>query len=147
MGGANDWEEVVVFGEVKEEWFREFLELAHGIPSYSTFWRFFRFLEAEQFESRFVGWIAAVCQLSAGEVVAIDSKQCRRSHDRTIGQDAICLVSAWAIANGITLGQVKTDAKSNEITTIPLLSDMLDLRAASSPSMPWAARRMWQNGL
>lgn len=128
VGGANDWEEVVVFGEAKEEWFREFLELTHGIPSYSTFWRFYRFLDAEQFESCFARWMAAVCQLSEGEVVAIDGKQCRRSHDRTIGQDAICLVSAWASANGITLGQVKTDAKSNEITTIPLLLEMLDLQ-------------------
>lgn len=128
VGGANDWDEVVIFGEAKAEWFGEFLELPHGIPSYSTFWRFFRFLDAEQFESCFARWIGGVCELSAGEIVAIDGKQCRRSHDRTIGQDAICLVSAWASANGVTLGQVKTEAESNEISAIPVLLGMLDLQ-------------------
>lgn len=74
VGGANDWEEVVAFGEAKEEWFATFLELPHGIPSYSTFWRLFRHLNGEQFERCFAQWIRAVCQLSTGEVVPIDGK-------------------------------------------------------------------------
>ncbi len=127
VGGANDWEEVVTFGQAKAEWLGEFLALPHGIPSYATFWRLFRHLDGEQFERCFAGWMGAVCDLSQGEVVAIDGKQCRRSHDRTIGQDAICLVSAWASENGITLGQVKTETKSNEISALPVLLEMLDL--------------------
>ncbi len=128
VGGANDWEEVVVFGEAKASWFAEFLELPHGIPSYSTFWRLFRHLDAEQFERCFAQWTGALCELSEGEVVAIDGKQCRRSHDRRADKEAICLVSAWASANGLTLGQVKTDAKSNEIRALPALLELLDLQ-------------------
>ncbi len=128
VGGANDWEEVAAFGQAKEAWFGQFLALPAGIPAACTFWRLFRHLDAEQFERCFAGWIGAVCDLSAGEGVAIDGKQCRRSHDRMIGQDAICLVSAWASENGVTLGQVQTDAESNEITAIPVLLEMLDLQ-------------------
>ena len=125
--GANSWPQVETFGQAKESWLRKFLPLTGGIPAHDTCWRIFRHLDAEQFESCFASWISAVSEISAGEIIAIDGKQCRRSHDREIGQDAITLVSAWATANRLTLGQVKTDTKSNEITAIPRLLEMLDL--------------------
>lgn len=125
--GANSWPQVETFGEAKEGWLKQFLELPYGIPAHDTYWRVFRHLDAEAFETCFARWMAAVSEISEGEIIAIDGKQCRRSHDKEIGQGAITLVSAWAAANRLTLGQVKTGSKSNEITAIPLLLEMLDL--------------------
>ena len=85
-------------------------------------------LDAEQFQSCFMGWTREVAQLVQGEVVAIDGKTLRRSHDRSQGRRAIHLVSAWASANTMTLGQVKVGDKSNEITAIPRLLELLALR-------------------
>ena len=84
-------------------------------------------LDPEQFQDCFIVWTQAMAQLLPGEVVAIDGKTVRRSHDRTLGKQAIHLVSAWASANTMTLGQVKTGEKSNEITAIPQLLQMLEL--------------------
>ena len=82
-------------------------------------------------------WTKPIAQLAEGEVGAIDGKTVRRSHDRNSGKQAIHLVSAWASANRVTLGQVKTEEKSNEITAIPRLLQLLDLHDASSPLTPW----------
>ena len=105
-----------------------FLELPHGIPSHDTFGDVFSRLDPEQFQQCFMAWTQAVSDLIPGEVVAIDGKTVRRSHDRNVGQRAIHLVSAWASANTLTLGQVKTAEKSNEITAIPQLLPMLELK-------------------
>jgi len=125
--GAEGWPEVASFGRAKRSWFEGFLELPHGIPSATTFWRIFRHLDAKQFERCFAGWIASVCDVTSGQVVAIDGKLCRRSHDREAGKQAIDLVSAWATENGVSLGQVKVDEKSNEIVAIPELLQMLEI--------------------
>jgi predicted transposase YbfD/YdcC len=125
--GAEGWPEVASFGRAKYTWFKGFLELPNGIPSSTTFWRIFRHLDAKQFERCFASWIASVCDVSSGQVVAIDGKLCRRSHDRGSGQQAIDLVSAWATADGVSLGQVKVDEKSNEIVAIPELLQMLEI--------------------
>ena len=126
--GADSWVHIELFGKSKEEWFRTFLELPHGIPSHDTFGDVFSRLDPEQFQQRFMAWTQAVSDLIPGEVVAIDGKTVRRSHDRNAGQRAIHLVSAWASANTLTLGQVKTAEKSNEITAIPQLLRMLELK-------------------
>ena len=105
-----------------------FLELPHGIPSHDTFGDVFSRLDPEQFQQCFMAWTQAVADLVPGEVVAIDGKTVRRSHDRNSGKRAIHLVSAWASANTLTLSQVKTEAKSNEITAIPQLLQMLELK-------------------
>lgn len=126
--GADSWVHIEMFGRSKEEWFRTFLELPGGIPSHDTFGAVFSRLDAEQFQSCFMDWTREVAQLAQGEVVAIDGKTVRRSHDRSQGRQAIHLVSAWASANAMTLGQVKTEAKSNEITAIPRLLEQLALR-------------------
>jgi predicted transposase YbfD/YdcC len=125
--GADNWEDVELFGNAKYEWLEGFLELPHGIPSHDTFRRVFALLDAEQFQACFVDWIQAVGQLTKGQVVAVDGKTLRRSHDRRNGKGAIQMVSAWASENGLVLGQTKVDDKSNEITAIPQLLDRLEV--------------------
>ena len=124
---ADDWVAVEQFGTAKQDWFASFLELPSGIPTHDTFWRVFRHLDAEQFQACFMAWIASVQELTAGEVIAVDGKQLRRSHDAPAGKAAIHMVSAWATTNNLVLGQRKVDDKSNEITAIPDLLDKLDL--------------------
>jgi len=125
--GADTWTDVELFGKAKEKWFRGFLELPHGIPSHDTFGRVFALLDPEQFQQCFRKWVEAVAERTQGQVVALDGKQLRRSHDKTLGKKAIYVVSAWASENGLVLGQRKVDDKSNEITAIPLLLDMLEI--------------------
>lgn len=136
--GAESWVEVEQFGNAKVEWFRGFLALPNGIPSHDTFGRVFARLDPEQFQACFIAWVRDVVAATAGpvtdgtdgqvQVVAVDGKTLRRSHDRTAGTAAIHMVSAWASANRLVLGQVKVDAKSDEITAIPALLDLLVLR-------------------
>jgi len=125
--GAEGWVEVETFGKSKEDWLRSFLELPNGIPSHDTFGRAFEVLDAEAFQNGFSRWVENVFHVTKGQVVAIDGKTARRSHDKTIGKDVIHMVSAWASTNGIVLGQRKVDAKSNEITAIPELLRLLDI--------------------
>jgi predicted transposase YbfD/YdcC len=125
--GADNWEEVELFGQSKEAWFRTFLELPNGIPSHDTFWRVFARLDPEQFQQSFVSWIASVSQVTKGQVIAIDGKTLRRSHDRALGRGAIDMVSAWAAQDHLVLGQVKVNEKSNEITAIPELLRILEV--------------------
>jgi predicted transposase YbfD/YdcC len=126
--GADGWVEVAEFGETKKEWFSQFLKLPGGIPSHDTFGRVFAALDAVEFQRCFLEWVQAVHVLTAGQVIAIDGKTLRRSHDRRRGKAALHMVSAWASANRLVLGQVATDAKSNEITAIPELLRLLDLK-------------------
>ncbi len=125
--GADDWVAIEAFGKAKLKWLKGFLELPNGIPSHDTFGRVFARLNPEQFEGCFLKWIAAVSDLTSGQVIAIDGKAVRRSYDTGIGKDAISLVSAWATANELVLGQVKVDDKSNEITAIPALLEALEI--------------------
>jgi len=125
--GADSWVDVGLFGESKRQWLAGFLDLSNGIPSHDTFGRVFAQLDAEQFQRAFVNWVKAVCKRLEGQVVAIDGKTVRRSHNRTVGKDAIHMVSAWATESQLVMGQTKVDDKSNEITAIPALIDLLEL--------------------
>jgi predicted transposase YbfD/YdcC len=125
--GANDWVAVATFGEAKEDWLRTFLELPHGIPSHDTFTDVFTKLSPEQFQQCFMSWVSSLVTLFPGEVVAIDGKTLRHSYDAQDSRASIHMVSAWASQNSLVLGQLKTDAKSNEITAIPQLLDALEL--------------------
>jgi predicted transposase YbfD/YdcC len=127
IAGAESWVDVADFGEARRDWLSTFLELPGGIPSHDTFGRFFAALDAEAFQTAFIRWVEGVFRISKGQVIAIDGKTLRRSHNRSIGKDAIHMVNAWATRNGIALGQWKTDAKSNEITAIPLLLRQLNV--------------------
>lgn len=126
--GANNWVEVELFGRRRQDWLRQFLELRHGVPSHDTFGRVFARLSAEAFQQQFAEWMQAVFERSHGEVIAIDGKRLRRSYDKASNKAAIHMVSAWAQANRVVLGQVKTDSKSNEITAIPNLLKLLDIQ-------------------
>jgi len=125
--GADGWVEVEAFGKTKKKWLKRFLALPNGIPSHDTFGRVFAALDAAEFQRCFLEWVQAVQGLTAGQVVAIDGKTLRRSHNHRQGKAALHLVSAWATANRLVLGQVATAAKSNEITAIPELLRLLDL--------------------
>ena len=125
--GADDWVEVAAFGRGKETWLRQFIALPKGIPSHDTFWRVFRALDPLQFELCFVSWVQSLMHLTDGEVVAVDGKTLRRSYEATSHKAVIHMVSAWATANHLVLGQRKVDAKSNEITAIPELLRILEL--------------------
>jgi predicted transposase YbfD/YdcC len=127
IGGADTWVEVAKFGTSKQSWFETFLDLANGIPSHDTFGRVFRRLDPQQWQDCFLSWVQAVSQVTEGEIVPIDGKTLRRSHDKALGKKAIHMVSAWASDQRLVLGQVKVDEKSNEITAIPALLEMLAL--------------------
>jgi predicted transposase YbfD/YdcC len=129
ISGANGWKDVAHFGKLKVAWLRETLclELPHGVPSPDTFRRVFAVLDAEHFQTCFVNWIQAVEKVTRGQIVAIDGKTLRRSHDRSLGKEALHMVSAWASGNGVVLGQLKVDDKSNEIPAVPELLEMLEI--------------------
>jgi len=128
--GGEDFVEIEAFGRAKEEFFRRFLELPYGIPSHDTFRRVFQAVCPLALQQCLIHWLMGWRQTATaeGEVVAIDGKTLRRTFDRGRNLGALHLVSAWATANGITLGQVAVDAKSNEITAIPQLLTLLDLQ-------------------
>jgi predicted transposase YbfD/YdcC len=117
-----------LFGETKYEWLKQFLELPNGIPSHDTFGRVFSIISPVEFQRSFLNWVQVISKSIEKEVVAIDGKTSRRSYDKSKGKDAIHMVSAWATANRVVLGQVKTEDKSNEITAIPELLDVLALK-------------------
>jgi hypothetical protein len=125
--GAEDWDDIVLICEGKIEWLRKFLILENGIPSGDTFKRVFARITPQQFEDSFVSWTQSVAEICKGEIIAIDGKRLRRSHDNANGKNAIHMVSAWAHDAGLVLGQVKVDDKLNEITAIPKLLDVLDI--------------------
>lgn len=127
IGGADGWTEIAEFGEAKRAWFETFLELPNGIPSHDTFGRVFAQLKPEEFEGCFLSWVQGVSVVTRGQVIALDGKQLRRSHARRLGKAAIHMVSAWATANRLVLGQQAVDEKSNEITAIPALLRVLDV--------------------
>ena len=125
--GVTEWKHIELFGRAKLKWFKTWLELASGIPSHDTFGRVFALLDPDAFEECLGTWVNSVVDMTGGEIISLDGKTARRSHDRRNGKAPIHVVSAWAYRNGIVLGQVKTDEKSNEITAIPDLLDKLDI--------------------
>ena len=125
--GAENFTHMAQFGKAKEAWLRTFLTLTHGIPSHDTFRRVFMLLSPEKFSAVFLSWTQSLRQAVGAEVVALDGKTVRRSFDAAKSQSAIHLVSAWASANRLVLGQIKVDDKSNEITAVPELLRALEL--------------------
>jgi predicted transposase YbfD/YdcC len=125
--GADGWSDVELFGKNKKAWLKTFLQLPKGIPSHDTFGRVFAKIKPEEFQKRFIEWVQAVETLTTGQVIAVDGKKLRRSHDQATGKAAIYMVSAWATENQLVLGQTKVAEKSNEITAIPELLRLLDI--------------------
>lgn len=129
--GMDDWEAIEEWGQERLDWLRKFVDLENGIPSHDTISRVFAALDSTQFQACFLRWMGTLCPSLAGEIVAIDGKTVRGSHDRRRGRRAIHMVSAFVCGHGITLGQWKTEEKSNEITAIPELIEVLDLKGAT----------------
>lgn len=126
--GCETWEDIETYGKIKEKWLKGFLSLPNGIPSHDTIRRLFIRLNPQQLQECFLSWVEAVREQTKGEVISIDGKTARRSHDRLNGKPALHMVSAWASENRMVLGQVKTDEESNEITAIPELLKLLELK-------------------
>ena len=114
-------------GRAKFEWLRRYVPLANGVPVDDTIARIISALSVRGFQDCFVSWMEDAVKLSEGEIIALDGKTHRRSHDRKRGVKALHMVSAWACRNGVVLGQVKTEEKSNEITAVPELLEKLEL--------------------
>src|SRR6516165_6314911 len=138
--GADSWEQIADYAHSKIDWLKTFLTLPGGVPSHDTFRRVFCLLDPLAFQQCFYAWITALMQRRGLtpiasdppdlRPIAIDGKARRGSARRTVGRSALHVVSAWAVENRLTLGQVATDAESNEITAIPELLELLDLRGA-----------------
>mgnify|MGYP000146662145 CR=1 FL=1 len=125
--GADGWEEIELYGITKKKWLEEFLELPNGIPSHDTFARVFSQINPEEFNKSFLSWVRGICKITAGAIIAFDGKQSRNSGDEENGRGVINTVSAWAVSNRLVLGQTKVEGKSNEITALPELINVLDL--------------------
>lgn len=125
LSGADNFVEVVAFGNEKKLWLLTFLKLEHGIPSHDTIGRLFAAIDSDLFEKCFISWMQSVVKLTEGQVIAIDGKTLRGSSSQANGKKAIHMVSAFASANKVVLGQLACTEKSNEITAIPALLQLI----------------------
>jgi predicted transposase YbfD/YdcC len=130
ISGAEGWEDIEEYGKAQAEWFADLLDLPHGIPGHDTFRRVLSQVDPEEFTQCFIAWTNALHAATAGDIVAIDGKTLRHSFDRATATTAIHMVSAWASAHRLVLGQLKVEEKSNEITAIPALLQLLDVTGA-----------------
>ena len=128
VSGADGWDDIAAFADAFEPWLTERLKLRHGVPSADTIRRVVAAIAPEAFERGFARWVASVAERTAGEIIAIDGKTLRRSYDTDDPRAMLHMVSAWASSQQIVLAQQAVDAKSNEITAIPALLDVLDVR-------------------
>ncbi len=128
ISGCEGWEEIEDFGNDKLDWLRQYLPFTEGIPSDDTISRIFQIIEPKEFQKCFATWMKSCCKMTNGSVIAIDGKTLKGSFNKKSKTDTIHMVSAFAATNSVVLGQVKTGAKSNEITAIPTLLDLLDIR-------------------
>jgi predicted transposase YbfD/YdcC len=127
IAGADDFVTIATWGRQKRGWLARFLDLSAGIPSHDRFNALFKTIKPAEFERCLLSWITSLHEVTAGQIVAIDGKTLRQSFDKADAKSAIHMVSAWATANHISLGQVVVDQKSNEITAIPKLLELLDV--------------------
>lgn len=125
IANAVSWIQMETFAQTREEWLRKFLTLPYGIPSHDTFERVNESIDPVSFAKCFIAWTQDIAERSAGTIVAIDGKTSRGSFDNQLEKSAIHIVNAWISSNSLILGQLKTSEKSNEITAIPQLLDML----------------------
>jgi predicted transposase YbfD/YdcC len=128
IAGAESWEDIALYGRSKAEWLGTFLALSNGIPAHDTFRRMFMLIDTGRFEACFEAWARSFGATLDREVVAIDGKTIRGSFDRGRAQGPLHVISAWACNRGLVLGQRQVGDKSNEITAIPELLDVLDIK-------------------
>ncbi len=127
VSGADYFTEIQEYGENNLEWLRKYLPYSNGIPSHDCLGYFFSRIKPKEFRRCFVEWVKTIAKVTEGEIVAIDGKTLRQSYDTSKNKAAIHMVSAWANSANLVLGQVKTEEKSNEITAIPELIQILEL--------------------
>lgn len=125
--GQNSWREIAVFGKLKKEWFNQYFPTKKGMPSEDTFERFFGALSQQSFNEFYINWASKSLKYIDNEVISIDGKRIRGSYNKGTEQAATHMVSAYASANKLTVGQLATDQKSNEITAIPQLLDLINV--------------------
>ena len=130
IAGAEGWEDIENYGQSKQQWLQEFLDLPNGIPSDDTFRRVFERIEPEALENSLAKWVQQLIPSLEQEIVPIDGKCLRGSYDRNQGIKALHLVTAWAAKHCLTLGQIKVEDHSNEITAIPALLELIDIKGA-----------------
>lgn len=128
ISGCEGWKSIKDFGEVKLKWLRKFFPYLNGIPVDDTIARVMERLNTKVFQNCFISWVSAAIHSVGGDIVPIDGKTLRRSHDKGRDKSAIHMVSAWSTSHGVVLGQEKTSEKSNEITAIPALLEVLELK-------------------
>ena len=128
VSGADTYGQIENFGKKRRRWLSKFLELPHGLPSHDTIGRVFERIDPGEFQNSFKLWIESITERTKGQIIAIDGKTLRRSHDSANDKKAIHMISAWAASNQVVLGQLKTEEKSNEITAIPYLLKLLDIK-------------------
>ncbi len=129
--GADDWTDIEEFACSRHDWLQTFLELPGGIPSHDTFGRVLSLLERQQFAACLFQWTQAIHEATGGKLLAIDGKALRRSFAKRSGKAMLHLVTAWSSENGLTLGQVACEEKSNEITAIPQLLKLLNVKGCT----------------
>lgn len=127
IAGADDFVAIARFANTKKAWFAKFLDMSAGVPSHDRFNAILNAIKPEEFEPILLAWLTQLHQVTKGQVIAIDGKTLRRSYDHASGKAAIHMVSAWATANHISLGQTIVDQKSNEITAIPKLLEIIEI--------------------
>ena len=127
ISGADGWGAIELYGKAKYEWLRGFLKLPNGIPSHDTFSRVFARLEPKQFQECFLSWVNSITKKLELEVIAIDGKTMKQSYDRNQSQKPLHIVSAWSASHQLVLGQKKINNKSNEVTAIPALLELLEI--------------------
>ena len=130
ISGSDGWYEIREYVLGHHNWFKKQNIFLQGIPVDDTFARIISSIDPDEFHRCFVNWMASVHELTSGQIIAIDGKTLRGSYNRSDRDSTIHMVSAYATANKLVLGQLKTDEKSNEITAIPELIKLLDIRGA-----------------
>lgn len=128
--GATSFVDMEDFGNAKIEWFKMHLELIGGIPSHDTFNRVFSIIDPDKFSDCFISWTQAISEEVDGDIIAFDGKTLRHSFDSATGTSAIHVMNAWSSANDFCLGQMKVDGKSNEITAMPALMKLMDIKGS-----------------
>lgn len=127
ISGAEDWNDIEEYGEQKEDWLKTILELPSGIPSHDTFNRVFSLIDSAELQKYFIDWVQSIAKITDGQIISIDGKRMCNSGEG--GKKAIIhMVSAWSNINSMVLGQLKVNDKSNEITAIPALLDLLMIK-------------------
>jgi predicted transposase YbfD/YdcC len=128
--GGTSFVDMADFGKAKIDWLKERLDLEYGIPSHDTFGRVFSLINPEDFRVCFIDWTQAISEAVGGDIIAFDGKTLRQSFDTATGLSAIHVMNAWSNANDFCLGQMKVDGKSNEITAMPALLKMMDIKGS-----------------